>query len=140
MRQTDTQQLRVLWDLASRVVDCHARWHRLRWTAVNAEELTEECKAHHREIRGLSKAIKAYPATTALEESVRMMLTVLPLLHDLHHPAMKRLHWSQIAKVDCSGEEVGVASIVFHFDHAVPLISPITPQPTRSRRATMLLR
>ena len=87
--------------MASRVVDCHARWHRLRWAAVNAEELTEESKAHHREIRGLSKAIKAYPATAALEESVRMMLTVLPLLHDLHHPAMKRLHWSQIAKVDC---------------------------------------
>ena len=34
-----------------------------------------------------------------LEERLKAMLTSLPLVSDLHHPAMRERHWSQLMKV-----------------------------------------
>lgn len=35
-----------------------------------------------------------------LEERLKAMLTSLPLVSDLHHPAMRERHWSQLMKVN----------------------------------------
>ena len=35
-----------------------------------------------------------------LEERLKAMLTSLPLVSDLHHPAMRERHWKQLMKVD----------------------------------------
>ena len=37
-----------------------------------------------------------------LEERLKAMLTSLPLVSDLHHPAMRERHWSQLMKVNAS--------------------------------------
>ncbi len=34
-----------------------------------------------------------------LEERLKAMLTSLPLVSDLHHPAMRERHWKQLMKV-----------------------------------------
>ena len=34
-----------------------------------------------------------------LEETLKAMLTSLPLVSDLHHPAMRERHWQQLMKV-----------------------------------------
>ncbi len=38
-------------------------------------------------------------ACRLLEEAVKAMLTSLPLVSDLHHPAMRDRHWNQLMKV-----------------------------------------
>ena len=37
-----------------------------------------------------------------LEERLKAMLTSLPLVSDLHHPAMRERHWKQLMKVFCT--------------------------------------
>ena len=40
-----------------------------------------------------------------LEESCKAMLTSLPLVQDLHHPAMRDRHWKLLMQVcGCGGE------------------------------------
>ena len=34
-----------------------------------------------------------------LEESLKAMLTSLPLVQELHHPAMRERHWQQLMNV-----------------------------------------
>jgi dynein heavy chain len=37
-----------------------------------------------------------------LEESLKAMLTSLPLVQELHHPAMRERHWQQLMSVSSS--------------------------------------
>ena len=38
-----------------------------------------------------------------LEEKLKSMMTVLPLVSDLHHPAMRERHWHMLMKVGAGG-------------------------------------
>ena len=44
-----------------------------------------------------------------LEERLKAMLTSLPLVSDLHHPAMRERHWKQLMKV-CVGSRCASVS------------------------------
>ena len=43
--------------------------------------------------------LSAGAACRLLEGNIKGMLTTLPLVLDLHHPAMRERHWLQLMKV-----------------------------------------
>jgi hypothetical protein len=43
--------------------------------------------------------VRNYEVYRLLEEKVKAMMTALPLVQDLHHPAMRERHWMMLMKV-----------------------------------------
>ena len=43
--------------------------------------------------------MRGYEAFRLMEEKVKAMLLALPLVQDLHHPAMRDRHWTLLQKV-----------------------------------------
>ena len=60
---------------------------------------------------GPALQVRGYEVYRLLEEKVRAMVLALPLVQDLHHPAMRDRHWSLLMKVGGAGgaEAVGVS-------------------------------
>lgn len=43
--------------------------------------------------------VRSYGVYSRLEETVKAMVLALPLVQDLHHPAMRDRHWAMLQKV-----------------------------------------
>ena len=43
-----------------------------------------------------------------LEESLKAMLTSLPLVQELHHPAMRERHWQQLMNVSRHSDDAAL--------------------------------
>lgn len=50
------------------------------WDKINVELLGEECKKMAKDVKGLNKAVRNYEVFRLLEESIKAMLTSLPLV------------------------------------------------------------
>lgn len=90
--------LKSLWDMVAAVMHTFADWHATLWGKINVDFLVEECKRLTKEIRQLNKAVRGYEVYRLLEERVKAMLTALPLVQDLSHPAMRERHWIMLMK------------------------------------------
>lgn len=47
--------------------------------------------------------VRGYEVYRLLEEKVKAMMTALPLVQDLHHPAMRERHWTMLMKAGGGG-------------------------------------
>ncbi len=56
------------------------------------------CHTHPQEIKSVDRAVKNWPAYKGLEDAVKNMQTSLPLVQELHHPAMRERHWKQLMR------------------------------------------
>jgi hypothetical protein len=55
----------------------------------------QSCKAHN-----VMRTLKAWGLSSRkLEDSLKAMQTLLPLVSELHHPALRPRHWKQLMKV-----------------------------------------
>mmetsp|Transcript_13737 Transcript_13737/g.31794 ORF Transcript_13737/g.31794 Transcript_13737/m.31794 type:complete len:4493 (-) Transcript_13737:49-13527(-) len=90
--------LKHVWDMISIVVNTYDEWKKTRWNAINVDFLTEENKRLFKEVRGMHKSIKNFNAYKGLEDTVKNMQVTLPLVSDLHHPAMRERHWKQLMR------------------------------------------
>lgn len=59
------------------------------------QKCNQSCKAHN-----VTRTLKAWGLLSRkLEDSLKAMQTLLPLVSELHHPAMRPRHWKQLMKV-----------------------------------------
>ena len=54
--------------------------------------------------------MRGYDAFRLLEERVKAMMLALPLVQDLHHPAMRDRHWLMLMKVVAAKGLVAIAA------------------------------
>jgi hypothetical protein len=59
---------------------CCCACHRTPWDKINVEFLVEETKKLAKEVKTLNKAVRNYEVYRLLEESLKAMLTSLPLV------------------------------------------------------------
>ncbi|KAF6251999.1 flagellar outer dynein arm heavy chain beta [Scenedesmus sp. NREL 46B-D3] len=81
--------LKSLWDMVGAVMYTFADWNKTPWAKIDVELLVEETKK-------LTKDVRNYEVYRLLEEALKAMLTSLPLVQDLHHPAMRDRHWKML--------------------------------------------
>ena len=96
--EKETRMLKELWDMISMVVDTFTLWKRTKWDDIDVEYLGDQCKILSKQIKGMNKNLKNWPAFKGLEDSVKNMQTSLPLVEELHHPAMRDRHWKQLMR------------------------------------------
>ena len=92
----EIQYLKNLWDMLGVVTFTFKDWNKTLWDKIDVEMLVDEGKKISKDIKMLNKAVRNYDAFKVLEDSVKAMLTSLPLVSDLHHPAMRERHWQQL--------------------------------------------
>jgi len=87
-----------VWDVVAMVQTIYAEWRKTKWNDIDVEMLQEENKKLQKEVKGCDKMVKNWPVYKGLEDAVKNMQTSLPLVEELHHPAMRDRHWNQLMR------------------------------------------
>jgi len=90
--------LKEIWDMVARVVYLFNDWHQTLWDKIDVDFLVDQAKKLQKEMKQLSKGVRNFDIFKMLDEAIKAMLTSLPLVADLHHPAMRERHWKQLMK------------------------------------------
>ena len=90
--------LKSVWDTVGSVMYTFKAWYQTPWDKIDTDFLMEESKKLSKEVKTLNKAVRNYEVFRVLEDSIKAMLTSLPLVQELHHPAMRDRHWQQLMK------------------------------------------
>ena len=96
--EKESRMLKELWDMISMVVDTFTLWKKTKWDDIDVEYLGDQCKILSKQIKSMNKNLKNWPAFKGLEDAVKNMQTSLPLVEELHHPAMRDRHWKQLMR------------------------------------------
>ena len=96
--EKDAVMLKRVWDVISMVQAIYTDWRSTKWDEIYVEVLQEENKKLQKEVKGCDKMVKNWPCFKGLEDAVKNMQTSLPLVEDLHHPAMRERHWNQLMR------------------------------------------
>ena len=94
--------LKMVWDTICLVQFLFSSWKSTLWADIDTEVLLDETKMLQTQIKKLPRRVRDWDVYQNLEAEVRNMATVLPLVHELHSPAMRDRHWkvSRHAKVN----------------------------------------
>lgn len=92
--------LKQMWDLISLIDFQFDAWKTTKWKDINVESLstqirdmqTKQCNPQS----GPNKEIKNWKSFIALNERVKNMNTILPLISQLHSDKMQERHWKKL--------------------------------------------
>ncbi|KAL7443397.1 hypothetical protein ACHAXH_005661 [Discostella pseudostelligera] len=100
--RSELKQLLHLWEFKESASTIMEGWERELWNNVNTVDLEDRNKRLRKQ---LSEKGTAYPVMKGwqvykdIHESMAVMATVLPLVHDLHSNAIRSRHWAALARV-----------------------------------------
>lgn len=94
----ENQSLKIIWDMASLVDANFVDWEKTLWHDIDAEQLGDECKKLQKQLRKYKKECGQYKSYMGLDDKVKNMLVILPLISDLHSESMKDRHWDRLMK------------------------------------------
>lgn len=104
-----------MWDLVALIDLQFDSWRKTLWDQIDTDLLMtlikdmqgKQCSA----TQPSNKDIKNYRAFTGLNERVKNMNTILPLIASLHSPYMLDRHWKKMQKI--CGQEINFKSPSF---------------------------
>lgn len=113
--RNELKQLLNLWEFKERASSLMEGWEKEFWHNVNTIDLEDQNKRLRKQLseKGSSyPAMKGWQVYKDIHESMTVMATVLPLVHDLHSDAIRARHWAALARV-CNVNSVDPASPKF---------------------------
>jgi dynein heavy chain len=90
--------LKHLWDMVQFVMLQYAEWKKIRWDDIDVDLLQNLNKVTIKDVKQMDKSFKNLGVYKGLEDMVKNMQITLPLVEELHHPAMRYRHWKQLMK------------------------------------------
>ena len=114
--------LKRVWDMKAFVEHTYSRWKTIGWHAIDTDYLLSENKNMLRVIKDFGTEYpiaKQWGAYRDVEASGKDMNIVLPIVAELHSPAMRTRHWAGVAKI-CKVDAITPDSPSFSIN-AVPL-------------------
>jgi len=100
--------LRALWDFKAMVMFTYDGWKRCAWDQVDTDKLESQNKTILKTLRANGnndQIIKQWQVFRDIEDAIKNMQIVLPLINDLHSDALQNRHWKALARV-CSVAKV----------------------------------
>jgi dynein heavy chain len=115
--------LKVCWDLVALIDYQFASWSTTLWNDIDPDELERlikqfqgnQCSPNSAQ----NKDIKSWKAFVSLNERVRNMAQVMPLIKDLHSPFMKDRHWKRLMGI--TGQQIPYDQPTFCLDDLIRL-------------------
>lgn len=95
----DLKLLKNLWDGIVLVKETFLSWNDILWDKIDTESLVLTCRDLGQQVKGMDKRIRGWPLYKWLEAEVKNMMTVLPLVNDLHSDTMRDRHWTALMAV-----------------------------------------
>lgn len=100
---TELVNLKQMWDLVSLIDFQFEAWQSTLWDKIDTEQLmtlikemqTKQCNPQSPQ----NKEIKTWKAFQALNDRVKNMNTILPLISQLHSKFMQDRHWKRLMKI-----------------------------------------
>eukprot|EP00466_Bigelowiella_natans_P016290 jgi/Bigna1/92928/estExt_fgenesh1_pm.C_1000004 len=96
--RNENRSLKIIWDMASLVHWTFTDWEKTLWHDIDAEKLGEECKKLQKQFRKFKKQCGQFKAYMGLDDKIKNMMVILPLISDLHSESMKDRHWDRLMK------------------------------------------
>lgn len=115
--------LKGLWDSKAMVDSTYVDWRTALWSQINTEALDDENKLLLKQLRKQGNdfpVVKGWQVYRDIEDSIKNMGVVLPLINDLHSPAMRVRHWKSLATV-CAVKSVNPSDPKFTMDDMMQL-------------------
>ncbi|CAN0161161.1 unnamed protein product [Scytosiphon promiscuus] len=115
--------LKGLWDSKAMVDSTYVDWRTALWSQINTEELDDENKVLLKQLRKQGNdypVVKGWAVYRDIEDAIKNMGVVLPLINDLHSPAMRVRHWKSLAAV-CEVKAVNPCDPKFTMDDMMQL-------------------
>jgi len=98
--RTELKNLKMMWDLISLIDYQFEGWSTTLWNDIDPDNLERLIKDFSTKLCApnapQNKDIKTWKSFTALNERVKNMAQVMPLIKDLHSPYMKERHWKKL--------------------------------------------
>ena len=95
--------LKYMWDMVFFVDSQFDSWKTTLWEKIDTEELVGQIRDIQTKVTSntlsKNKEIKNWKAFASLNDRVKNMNTILPLISDLHSPYMKPRHWKQLMEI-----------------------------------------
>lgn len=112
-----------MWDLIALVDYQFNAWKSTLWDKIDTDSLVSQIKdiqTKQTNPQGpQNKEIKNYKAFNALNDRVKNMYTILPLISDLHSPFMMERHWKRLMNI--TGKEIAFNSPNFCLEDLIKL-------------------
>ena len=115
--------LKALWDFRALALGTYDSWRSAPWAEIDTVALEEANKSLAAGLKKLGDAhavAKGWGVYKDTDTAVRDMATTLPLVNELHSPAMRARHWAELARV-CGVRQMDPASAKFRLDDLLEL-------------------
>jgi dynein heavy chain len=115
--------LKSVWDFKAFVLSTYDSWRLALWSDINTDLLEGSNKNMSAELKKLGEGgpmVKAWQLYKDVEVMVKDMSTTLPLVNELHSPAMRPRHWAQLASV-CGVKSLDPTDSKFSLDDMLVL-------------------
>ena len=121
--RTELVQLKQMWDLISLIDYQFEAWKSTLWDKIDTEQLmqlikemqTKQCNPQ----APANKEIKNWKSFVALNERVKNMNTILPLISQLHSKFMQERHWKKLMGI--TQQNISFQSPSFCLDDLIKL-------------------
>jgi dynein heavy chain len=104
---SDLVLLKNLWDAISLIKTTFEEWNTTLWDKIDTDDLMMRTKDLVQQVKVMPKEVRTWKLYAWLQDEVKKMATVLPLVNDLHSDTMRDRHWKQIMVVTGKSFEKG---------------------------------
>lgn len=121
--KNELRSLKYMWDLIQLVHFQFNAWKLTLWDKIDTDSLLAQIKELQKKqvnpVNPVNKEIKAWGAFTSLNERVKNMSTILPLISDLHSKTMMKRHWKKLMAI--TGKNIQFDSPKFCLEDLIQL-------------------
>jgi dynein heavy chain len=97
--QEDLLMLKGVWDVTLLVDSYFSHWKNTLWADIKTDDLMDEAKRLANLLKKQPRKTHGWSVFKTLDGNVKNLSTTLPLVHDLHSPAMRERHWKQLMAI-----------------------------------------
>ena len=119
----DLKLLKWIWDFKALVDKLYEGWRGQYWSEIKTEACVDQNKELLKQLRKQGndfQVLKAWRVYQVVEESIQSMGVLLPLIDELHSPAMRDRHWEALAR-QCHVKHLDPTHAKFTFEDMMPL-------------------
>lgn len=121
--RVELRLLKQVWDMKALVHFTYDSWNSQLWNDIKTDDLEDVNKVLLKNLRKMGSdtpVAKGWVVYRSIEEMIKNMSIVLPLINELHSQAMRDRHWKSLAKV-CGVKAIDPNDPKFTFEDMIAL-------------------
>jgi len=121
--RSEIKILKSIWDTKALVLYTFESWNTQLWADIKTDDLEDVNKSLLKSLRKMANdtpVLKGWVVYRSIEDAIKNMSVLLPLVNELHSDAMRDRHWKSLAKV-CNVKSIDPNDSKFTFEDIVKM-------------------